>query len=827
MIVAVLFMLLPLWTMAQDQSAYDIYTQLLEESIDSSKRYSEGKAAWTLGRSGESHIILNLLSPGSDTLDEFVQSLPPERRELFLKEIFRQEISEEGVQDLEEAWQTFLAKERQGADTPLASLSEETAQKIFDGTFPGLEGESLQSTYDKQWNLRAEMKLKFEQYAIELTSLTVNNGRKKMWFLYFQTQEESYGDFEEMLRIVRSVLGSTDSSSGAVMQFTTISLDDDVIERNKKLWSLANTLMNQIYRPSDRWMRFYNMALAARMLSGDTSGLREMTSWNWDQSPSIPKPQEFVDDYGVSLETAQKALENIAWAEEVWGSRVLDPFVFWQNAPIGEHKREFFKSVIARLIEDIANAEDERHISEMMWLLQDIWKGLMSLEHEMESLLRPRPKGPVGRILSHRPPPSAVKEVVDVNTIALGIEYTGRFPIETRFHVRSIREDIVYHEWNRERESIMEDVARELSLGLRGTGEIQQITGGHGHGLGHSYAFFDSTGRRWQMDWDGIQRNYDDEGKVIQETVGGGHLEVATAKFVPKVWEIEAVYKVFKKFHIIPTHIWGGGGHINVDLAPFEGRPRAMARFIALFHEYEDIIKLMFSHREVVVDYISPPIRRELLRELQSFQGTEEELKEMLYNNRYFNSLAGRKTRYTPLNIIPYFQDVIPKKFLGEDFDVLNANVSWEPRFRFVKPEHKRIELRFFDAPRDPLESALHIRFVRAMLHGAFNEDFPLGVRNPETDTLSWLEAPQKAWEVLDSLCQTLKLECRHYRTLLAEGLSEADIVNQSLGPEGSLKRVERTVVKKEWASSQTLQNDELWGRAVLPCKEQVEDMVL
>ena len=40
-----------------------------------------------------------------------------------------------------------------------------------------------------------------------------------------------------------------------------------------------------------------------------------------------------MDDFGVSLETAQRALENIVWAKEVWGQRVFDPFVFLKNIP--------------------------------------------------------------------------------------------------------------------------------------------------------------------------------------------------------------------------------------------------------------------------------------------------------------------------------------------------------------------------------------------------------------------------------------------------------------------------------------------------------------
>ena len=200
----------------------------------------------------------------------------------------------------------------------------------------------------------------------------------------------------------------------------------------------------------------------------------------------------------------------------------------------------------------------------------------------------------------------------------------------------------------------------------------------------------------------------------------------------------------------------------------------------------------------------------------------------MLYNNRYFNPLNGYKTRHTPLNVIPYFQDVIPQEFFGEDLDVFNPKEAWGPRFRFVKPEHKRMELRFFHAPRDPFESALHIRFVRAMLHSAFNEDFPLGDRTPKNDLHSHLYAPQKAWEALDSLCQSLKLECRHYRTLLAEGLSEADLVNQFLGPEGSIKRINLNAIRQIDSHLQTFfLNYGVWGSAVSPCKEQVEEIVL
>ena len=187
----------------------------------------------------------------------------------------------------------------------------------------------------------------------------------------------------------------------------------------------------------------------------------------------------------------------------------------------------------------------------MILLSQTLWKWTLSLEDDAEYILRPRPTERIGRILSHRPPPSAGKEIVDVNNIALGIEYTGRFPVETGISM-TLGENHLFVEWDRQRENVIQDVAKELSRNLGGTGDVQKISGGHGHNLGYSYNFLDGKGRSWRVDWDGIQRSYDDEGKVVQETVTGGHLEVATAKFTPRVWEIEAVYKVFKKVSYHP-----------------------------------------------------------------------------------------------------------------------------------------------------------------------------------------------------------------------------------------------------------------------------------
>ena len=67
---------------------------------------------------------------------------------------------------------------------------------------------------------------------------------------------------------------------------------------------------------------------------------------------------------------------------------------------------------------------------------------------------------------------------------------------------------------------------------------------------------------------------------------------------------------------------------------------------------------------------LNQEVSRRLANALKNFNGTELELKQLLYNEQYFNRRLGRKTRNVHIDMSAYFQDVIPEHHLHEDFDM-------------------------------------------------------------------------------------------------------------------------------------------------------------
>ena len=127
-----------------------------------------------------------------------------------------------------------------------------------------------------------------------------------------------------------------------------------------------------------------------------------------------------------------------------------------------------------------------------------------------------------------------------------------------------------------------------------------------------------------------------------------------------------------------------------------------------------------------------------------------------------------------------YFQDVIPEEFLTDDFDINSPTDPWRRTFR-VDPNIRKAEFRLFNAPRDPMESALQIRLVRALLHKALNEDGPLEGTVQKVNHMAYLENPEKAYNDLAKMCDDLGLDINDYRPALAEGLSDTDLVKRSI----------------------------------------------
>ena len=634
MIIAIFFIFFSVWARAENPSAYEVYSKLLEEGVDSSVRYSEGMVeGWLLVRIGVFSDLLNLMSPSSDTLDEFVQSLSPQKRELFLREFVSRE---------KKVWREFLAEEKKKTDTPLISVSNETSRDIFYGAFPGLEGKGLSSTFDKQWNFVPDEKLKAEQYVSVLSSVEEN---PSAWMITFREQK-SYGDLQDLIRWSRKLLDMPNFSN-VFNKEIRLAIGDLSAKQEKIGFRLSKITDSYGDFASPFSERFYHQATLARIFSGDLSGTGGLLSLDRIWPTTLPKAPELASRFGVSMDTAEKAFTHLTNAMNFYRDKdkLLLPLSSWQNIPsMGETKKRAMKTLARVFLERSARVKGNGQSKAVQILnLYTKWIFASFLTEDMEFKLAPKPRGPVGKVLNFKIPPSS-ENAVDVNKVNLGIEYTGRFPVN--------HEVSDPFPWSRERKKLMRDLARELSLELRGDGKVQKKAGGHGHGLGHSYTFLDGKGRSWSVDWDGVRRRYDAKGKIKKGSVGGGHLEVSTAKFVPKAWEIEAVYKIFKKFSIIPHQSLSGAGHINVDLAPFEERPRAVARFLALFHQYQNLIEFMFYGEEF--DF---PVRDDLAKRLRDFRGSERELKELLYNERYFYSLQNSKTRYAPVNItFPIFK---------------------------------------------------------------------------------------------------------------------------------------------------------------------------
>jgi len=378
--------------------------------------------------------------------------------------------------------------------------------------------------------------------------------------------------------------------------------------------------------------------------------------------------------------------------------------------------------------------------------------------------------------------------MVNVNDIDLGIEFSGRMPLRLRAEFTPDKLADNKKAWlqtysdftQEERENFIKKVAADLKDQLGGgTGPERIQTDGHGHGLDITYAIRDSQNRKWIVEWDGVGRSYTEGGEVVPNSMRGGSIELVTPKFTPKPDEMKAVYSAFEMNNVLPR-LQSGGGHINIDLAAFEGKPKQLAKFLSVFHEHRGVISLMFQRINRLRNAEPAEVSSQLAQKLKNFDGSETDLKKLLYNEGYFNPRFGRKSRYIQIDMSAYFQDIIPEEFISDDFDIANPTVDWRRQFR-VDPNIRKMEFRMFNAPRDPAEAALQVRLVRALLHKSLNdEEIPSGVVQ-KVDHEDYLKNPAKAYEDLKKMCDDLNVNIDDFRPAIAEGLSETDIVTRSV----------------------------------------------
>ncbi|WP_372652659.1 hypothetical protein [Halobacteriovorax sp.] len=724
-------------------------------------------------------------------------------------------------------------------DRPMSFIKPSIRMKLFKAKLPGLEGTSFPQNY-RLYTPNFGLPQKYIE-----DSHAHHGGRGGGWELGF-TPQNSYAEFEEMVAWFRKSL----KNAGQIFQspghqrmvfhahpelpeaklaelyrgIQALIIIDGIkggtgiekanykgVQSDSDLESLR-TARGVIRLEGARWKegthgvefragtkdiklaRFYQTVLAARVSSNDFSGLSNIGDWSlWNGR--VPSASTLASRHSISEETAEKALANIQAGSLKYEFTL--PLWDWTDANnpiIKENKRAIINSLSKEFFEQVAelNPESPQIESEVRNLLKS-WTKMTRLSDEFRRYLQPkRGLNMAQDLLEFRLPEDGrrfVSNIVDVNDIDLGIEYSGKMPMMVNAEFSTERMADNKRAWiqtygdltEREREAVIKNVAEDLHRSLGGDGVATKIEdgGGHGHGLELSYEIRDPKNRKWIVEWDGIGRTYTPNGDVIDGSARGGSIELVTPKFTPQVEDISAVYEAFEKNNILPN-LLSGGGHVNIDLAAFEGKPKELARFLTIFHENRSIMSLMFQHVNRVKTSEPIAISDTLKNELKNFNGSEDDLKKLLYNEEYFNTRYGRKSRYLQLDMSAYFQDVIPEEFITGDFDIANPVVPWRRQFR-VDPRIRKAEFRMFNAPRDTAESALQIRLVKAMLSKALNEDDELAGKVQNTSHTDYLATPDKAYSDLEKLCAQLGLEVDDFKPVVAEGLSETDLATRSI----------------------------------------------
>ncbi len=542
--------------------------------------------------------------------------------------------------------------------------------------------------------------------------------------------------------------------------------------------------------------RYYQTTLGARIAANDFSGIASIDDYNLN-SASFQSKESIVARFGIEDEVADKALKVLDKAGIKPGYRVQ--YWGWTEegvAFIGDTKRKLVKDLVRQFTEQVAALDieqDQAVLKQQVRKMNKSWVSASKLIDDLENYMRPKMVDYDALTMDFKAnvdAPHRINNPVDVNKIDLGIEYSGKFPLRLKSITSQERMEDGKRAWvqttvdlsSEDREAIIKKVAQDLFEeigGENGEAPVKLDVDGHGHGLDVAYSIRDDKGRKWQVEWDGIGRSYSPSGEIIGESPRGGTIELITPKFTPTIDEVASVYKAFEKNNVLPS-LMAGGGHVNIDLAAFDGKPKQLARFLSIFHEHRGIISLMFQH--INRSHTSEPVEvSDTLRNaLKNFNGSEEELKKLLYNERYFNTRFGRKTRYIQLDVSAYFQDVIPEQFVTDDFDISNPTVDWRRTFR-VDPKIRKAEFRMFNAPRDAAESALQIKLVRAMLDKALNSTEELSGKVDYTSHVDYVKKPASVEADLKKLCDDLGLDINQYRTSAMEGLSISELESKKL----------------------------------------------
>ncbi|MCK5072739.1 MAG: hypothetical protein KAQ98_04880 [Bacteriovoracaceae bacterium] len=547
---------------------------------------------------------------------------------------------------------------------------------------------------------------------------------------------------------------------------------------------------------------FIHQMISSRVATQDFSGITFSDKWTlipeemietsdknigiWELNKNIGKRFDVEDDIvnqcTKNIKEIRKSYYSLGSSNSIsiemgyWA-----PFWQWDEAPfLSDGKKKLLKKATKSFIETMAKLESPNE-DNVKRLFQD-WARVSELDRDIENYLRPK-KASTGKQPDIFKIPDTMNRKFDVNKIDMGIEYSAHFPMDNKSIMTNELSDhkrawlvSTFDLTNDERADVMKELAEKMAknLGVKNP-EVKMIEASneHGHKLDLAFEFKDAKDRKWRIEWDGIGRSYTKTGELVSESPRGGHIEIVTPKFNPNFNEIKSVYEALNESSVVP-YFKLGGSHINVDLKPFmESDPKSLARVTSLFLQYRGLLSLMYQHPNRFMAAEPLKISSNLAAQLANFNGTHDDLKKLLFNERYFNTRIGRKSRYTQLDLSSYYQDIIPEEFITEDFDIKNPKVQWRRQFR-VDPDIRKMEFRLFGAPEDAYESALQLKLVRAILNKAMNDDTPLTGVVSKYSYEDYLNNPKLAYKHLDEMCDDLHLPKDQYDMAVSRGLSQS-----------------------------------------------------
>lgn len=579
---------------------------------------------------------------------------------------------------------------------------------------------------------------------------------------------------------------------------------------------------------SDGIRRMTQKMLVSRYAANEFDDLADGKSWTLvgnidnadDYWSDLHSKESLVKRFGVSPLEAEKFFEVLnnasmnktkgGWTNSVTISQdYLAPLWNWEHAPyISPSKKTELRNLTKTYIKTVANLKDA-DIGSVRVAMKD-WVKTSQVSLDIENYLKPKQKFKNSADAHKYDLKMGAK--VDVNQIDLGIEYSARYPLKSNAQFSQVPGQPGKFEWihtnygysDIERKAVIERFAKTLSKELN-DGVLGEVTNlhidGHGHGLDIAYEVKDKNGKKWRVEWDGIGRSYDVDSKRIDNSVRGGHVEIVTPKFVPDEVAMQKLYSAMEKENLVPSTRFGGG-HINIDLKPFEGKPKAFARFLGAYLDNRDIMSMMFQHigRQVGAEPVK--VSQEAINWLKNFDGTETELKKFLYDQRFFNTRVGRKTKNNQLNLLAYIQDVIPEEFIHADFDMKND--MWRQTFD-VEPKIRKMEFRMFNAPRNAQEAALQIKYTKALLNKALNDTDDVFVTTGKVDYQGLVNNPEAALAKFEKNMKNLGLGADEYRGFMLEGM---EVSKNTLSNERFLPLEQKLALHPETQG---------WGKAVEP----------